>query len=94
MLGDGLFYVDVIHACIDARHIVEFRDQALSLNAIVTCEVLVSPIRAEAVRNVGTHYTALFGEDPQLDKLREAYAIPTNSIKSAERQHTMNAFFF
>ena len=59
-----------------------------------TGDLLVSPIRAEAIRYVGTHYSALFGNDPHLDELREAYAIPANSIKSQDRQHAMNAFFF
>jgi nitric oxide reductase subunit B len=54
----------------------------------------VSLLRADAIRSSGSHYSRLFGDDPQLDELREAYAIPANSIKSAERQEAMNAFFF
>jgi len=56
--------------------------------------ITVSPIRAAAIRAVGAHYTALFSGDPELDDLREAYAIPGNSIKTAERREALNAFFF
>jgi len=59
-----------------------------------TGDLIVSELRAEAIRHVGAHYAALFGTDPELDDLREAYAIPANSIKSPKRRHAMNAFFF
>lgn len=59
-----------------------------------TGDITVSPLRAEAIRTVGSHYASLFGGDPQLDELRDAYAIPANSVKTAERQEAMNAFFF
>lgn len=54
----------------------------------------VSPLRAEAIGVVGSHYAALFGDDAELADLREAYAIPANSVKTTERQEAMNAFFF
>ncbi len=57
-------------------------------------EIVVSPIRAQAIAAVSAHYAALFGSDPELNGLREAYAIPANAIKSAERMEKMNAFFF
>jgi len=59
-----------------------------------TGDIVVSPPRADAIRTVGSHYAALFGDDPELNELREAYAIPANTIKSPERQHALNAFFF
>lgn len=59
-----------------------------------TGEIVVSPIRAEAIAAVADHYTGLFGDDPEEADLREAYAIPANTIKDAERQEAMNAFFF
>jgi nitric oxide reductase subunit B len=59
-----------------------------------TGDITVSPVRAEAIRAVAAHYTALFGDDPQLDELRNAYALPANSIRSPERQEAMNGFFF
>jgi nitric oxide reductase subunit B len=57
-------------------------------------DLTVSPVRAEAMAAVGAHYTSLFGDDPALDKLRDAYAIPSGSIKTRERLHQLNAFFF
>lgn len=54
----------------------------------------VSPLRAEAIQEVGRHYAALFSNDPALNELREAYALPVNTIKDPERLRKMNAFFF
>jgi nitric oxide reductase subunit B len=59
-----------------------------------TGDLTVSPLRAEAIKAVGAHYAALFGDDPKLKELRRAYAIPTNTIKTPERQQLMNGFFF
>jgi nitric oxide reductase subunit B len=57
-------------------------------------DLVVSVTRAEAIAAVSAHYTALFGDDPALKKLRSDYAIPADSIKTPERQRLMNAFFF
>lgn len=54
----------------------------------------VSPLRAQAMAAVDAHYASLFGHDPELDKLRDAYAIPADTIKTPERQRQLNAFFF
>jgi nitric oxide reductase subunit B len=59
-----------------------------------TGDLVVSPLRAEAIAAVGTHYAALFGDDPELHDLRDAYAIPANSLKTPERRELLNAFFF
>jgi nitric oxide reductase subunit B len=59
-----------------------------------TGDLVISPTRAEAFGAVSAHYAALFGTDPNLRELRNSYAIPANTIKTAERQHMMNAFFF
>lgn len=59
-----------------------------------TGDLAVSPARAAAFRAVSAHYTALFGDDPKLDSLRKAYAIPADSIKPPERRQLLNAFFF
>ncbi|MBE7560055.1 nitric-oxide reductase large subunit [bacterium] len=56
--------------------------------------ITVSPVRARAIAAVGAHYDALFGEDPAFAELRDAYAVPANSIKTAERRREINAFFF
>jgi nitric oxide reductase subunit B len=54
----------------------------------------ISPLRAEAIAFVSSHYTGLFMNDPSLSKLRDAYAIPVNTIKSIDRMELMNSFFF
>lgn len=59
-----------------------------------TGDLVVSPVRAEAIAAVGAHYSSLFGDDPALEDLRDAYAIPDNTIKTTERQEAMNSFFF
>ena len=57
-------------------------------------DLVVSGTRAAAIQSVGRHYSALFGEDPDLRELRKSYAIPANAIKTAERRQLINAFFF
>ncbi|WP_152054318.1 nitric-oxide reductase large subunit [Tautonia marina] len=59
-----------------------------------TGDLIVSSLRAEAIAAVGDHYAALFGDDPDLHDLRDAYAIPANSLKTPERREQLNAFFF
>src|SRR5262249_56204491 len=54
----------------------------------------VSPLRAEAMAAVDAHYAALFGSDPALDDLRDAYAIPAGAISTPERRRQLNDFFF
>ena len=57
-------------------------------------DLVISETRAEAIREVGAHYTKLFGDDPALDELRDAYAIPANTLKTAERKEKLTGFFF
>ncbi len=59
-----------------------------------TGDLVVSRDRAAAIAAVAAHYAALFGDDPALAKLRDAYAIPANAIPDLERRHELNAFFF
>lgn len=59
-----------------------------------TRTLVLSSDRAAAIEAVGAHYAGLFGSAPELKGLRNAYAIPANSIKTPERQRLMNAFFF
>lgn len=59
-----------------------------------TRTLTISPLRAQAIAAVSDHYTRLFGSDPALGELRDAYAIPANTIKDPERLRQMNAFFF
>jgi nitric oxide reductase subunit B len=54
----------------------------------------ISDLRAAAVAENSSHYGGLFTNDPALAGLREAYAIPENSLKDTERVRLLNAFFF
>jgi nitric oxide reductase subunit B len=59
-----------------------------------TGTVTLSPDRAEAVRRVGQHYTALFGGAPELGTLRESYAMPSVVVSDPARLRALNQFFF
>ncbi|MCL6474449.1 MAG: nitric-oxide reductase large subunit [Firmicutes bacterium] len=59
-----------------------------------TGDLVVSPLRAQAIWAVGTHYASLFGSDPEMASLRQAYAIPPNSVRDPARIKALNAFFF
>ena len=56
--------------------------------------ITVSPLRAEAIRAVQSHYTALFGDDPELGHLRESYAMPGSVIPDPDRREAFTAFLF
>ncbi|MDM5181125.1 nitric-oxide reductase large subunit [Massilia sp. DJPM01] len=56
--------------------------------------VNLSPERAQAVREVAAHYSALFGNDPKLDALREQYAMSSGSLVTPEDLHALPAFIF
>jgi len=57
-------------------------------------DLVISPLRAEAIAAVSKHYNSLFGDDPDFSDLRDDYAIPANTIKDPERMDKLNAFFF
>ncbi|QJR14274.1 nitric-oxide reductase large subunit [Usitatibacter palustris] len=59
-----------------------------------TNTVSVSPERAEAIATVQAHYTALFGDAPEMAWLRERYAMTANSLPSAEHRKALAGFFF
>lgn len=59
-----------------------------------TKEIKVSEVREKAIKEVSKYYTSLFMNDATLDKTREAYSIPANTIKDADRMQKLNAFFF
>jgi nitric oxide reductase subunit B len=56
--------------------------------------ITVSGLRAEAIASNSKFYAGLFTDDPELADLRDAYAIPENTLKTEERVRLMNAFFF
>ena len=57
-------------------------------------DLVVSETRAAAIAAVMQHYASLFMDDPDLAGLRDAYAIPANTIRDPERMEAMNGFFF
>ncbi|OQP60699.1 nitric oxide reductase large subunit [Niastella vici] len=57
-------------------------------------DITISPLRATAIEAVSRHYTGLFTNDPALASLRNAYAIPENTVKDAARMQQLNAFYF
>jgi nitric oxide reductase subunit B len=59
-----------------------------------TGALILSEVRVNALKIVAAHYAGLFMNDPDKSKLREAYAIPQNSIKTQARMDDMNSFFF
>lgn len=56
--------------------------------------VTVSPLRAQAIKAVQSHYTSLFGNDPSLDHLRESYAMPQSVIPDSGRREAFTSFIF
>ncbi|MCY4367764.1 MAG: nitric-oxide reductase large subunit [Chloroflexi bacterium] len=58
--------------------------------------ITISPLRARAIEAVQGHYIALFGDedDPELDHLRESYAMPRSVISTDERRAAFTAFLF
>ena len=54
----------------------------------------ISDVRAEAIKSNMDYYERLFTDDPEFADLREAYAMPENTIKDDERMDKMSAFFF
>lgn len=59
-----------------------------------TGDLRVSPVRAQAIAAVADHYTRLFMNDPEMRELRDAYAIPANTIRDPARMKEMTGFFF
>ncbi len=56
--------------------------------------VTVSDDRAAAIREVASHYIALYGSDPALAKLREQYAMSDGVLPGAADRAALAAFFF
>lgn len=59
-----------------------------------TRDLVLPPLVAQAIQSVGEYYAALFGDNPQLKSLRNAYAMPAGMIHDTDHQAKMNAFFF
>jgi len=59
-----------------------------------TGNLVVSPDRAQAIREVAAHYASLFGDAADLEPLREQYAIADNAIPDLTHRQAIGAFFF
>ncbi len=78
-------------AALRARLETEFRTNTYDPT---TQTIEVSTLRAEAIRTVQRHYTGLFGSDPELDALRESYAMTTDTVQGDTRRSNLTAFVF
>ena len=56
--------------------------------------ITVSTERAQAIREVASHYQGLFGTDPRLDKLRDQYAMTEGTVTERADRQALTAFFF
>ena len=56
--------------------------------------LVLSPLRAEAVRRTAAHFNDLFGDSASLDALREQYAMTPNALPKAYDREALTAFFF
>lgn len=70
------------------------RDVRTNTYDAATGTITVSPERAAAIEANSRYYASLFGNDPALKELREAYAMPANTVRDPARMADMNAFFF
>ena len=55
---------------------------------------MVSPLRAEAIKAVGEHYAALFGDDPAAGQAAQGLRDPGEHDQDPQRQRLLNGFFF
>ncbi|MDF3078833.1 MAG: nitric oxide reductase large subunit, partial [Sphingobacteriaceae bacterium] len=78
-------------AALQARLTTEVRKNTFNEQ---TKTLELSPVRAKAFSYLSQYYSSLFADDPKFNKLREAYAIPKNSIKDPVRLKQINMFFF
>lgn len=56
--------------------------------------VIVSALRAQAIRKTASYYDGLFGGDPAYSGTRESFAMKETSLPDAQRRQRMTEFFF
>ncbi len=78
-------------AALDARLQAQLRKNTYNPQ---TGDMVVSTERAAAMAAVAKHFQGLFGDDPALAHLREAYAMRTPTLEDADRLNDLTAFFF
>jgi nitric oxide reductase subunit B len=78
-------------AALKARLAKELRSNTYDAE---TDALLISTVRAEAYASNADYYSGLFGGDPDLRALREAYAMKAVTVSDPERLDKLSAFFF
>jgi nitric oxide reductase subunit B len=58
-----------------------------------TGDLVISPVRAEAITATAAHYSALFGDAPELAPLRDTYALLAGTVKDPQQRHALAPFF-
>jgi len=76
---------------LDANLRIEMRRNSYDATSGV---ISLSPERAKAVAQVAAHYAGLFGSEPELDALREQYAMNPESLRDPADRSALSAFFF
>jgi nitric oxide reductase subunit B len=82
---------DADRAAVDARVREEMRRNTYD---DASGAVKVSPERAQAIREVASHYEGLFGTEPSLAGLREQYAMTEGTLPEKADRQALTAFFF
>jgi nitric oxide reductase subunit B len=59
-----------------------------------TRTITIPAERATAIAQVAQHYTALFGDDPQLLELRKAYAMKDGTVLTPDNRSALTAFIW
>ena len=78
----------------DQASLVSRLQRELRTNTYDEGVITVSADRALAMAAVERHYSGLFRHDPALDDLREAYAMPHDTVGDDERATQLNKFFW
>ncbi|MFC0183100.1 hypothetical protein ACFFJX_11240 [Pseudarcicella hirudinis] len=58
-----------------------------------TNTIVISPERAKVWQQLADYYAKIFMNAPEMNQLRNHYAIPKNTVKDVDRMAKMNAFF-
>jgi nitric oxide reductase subunit B len=59
-----------------------------------TQTITIDDDRAAAIRDVSSHYESLFGDDPETEGLREAYAMKNSTVPDPGHRQALSAFFW
>ncbi|WP_066342064.1 nitric-oxide reductase large subunit [Azohydromonas lata] len=89
--GGGQVLGDDARALVDAQVRNEMRRNTYD---DATGAVRVSRERAQAIREVASHYEALFGSEASLATLREQYAMTEGALPEKADRQALAAFFF